>query len=75
MEVARLGVVVNLELHLLAHATAMPDPSHVCHLHHSSQQHRILNPLSEPGIKPASLWILIGLVAPEPQWEVLEVNF
>ena len=23
------------------------DPSHVCNLHHSSQQHQILNPLSE----------------------------
>jgi len=26
---------------------AMPDPSHVCDLHHSSRQCRILNPLSE----------------------------
>ena len=26
-------------------ATAMPDPSRVCHLHHSSWQCRILNPL------------------------------
>ena len=25
----------------------MPDPSHVCNLHHSSQQHQILNPLRE----------------------------
>ena len=31
-------------LHL---ATAMPDPSHVCDLHQSSQQCQILNPLSE----------------------------
>ena len=30
-----------------ATATAMPDPSHVCNLHHSSRQCRILNPLSE----------------------------
>ena len=30
-----------------ARATAMPDPSCVCPLHHSSQQHWILNPLSE----------------------------
>ena len=28
-------------------ATARPDPSHVCYLHHSSRQCRILNPLSE----------------------------
>ena len=28
-------------------AIATPDLSHDCHLHHSSGQHRILNPLSE----------------------------
>ena len=27
--------------------TATQDPSHVCNLHHSSQQHGILNPLSK----------------------------
>jgi len=38
-----------LELWLLtcARATATPNPSHVCDLHHSSQQHQILNPVSE----------------------------
>ena len=30
-----------------AMATAMPDPSHVYDLHHSSRQCQILNPLSE----------------------------
>ena len=47
MEVPRLGV--QLELWPLAYArvTAMQDPSHVCDLHHSSQQLRILNPLSQ----------------------------
>jgi len=28
-------------------ATAMPDPSHICDLHHSSWQCQILNPLSK----------------------------
>uniref|UniRef100_A0A4X1T5W7 Secreted protein n=1 Tax=Sus scrofa TaxID=9823 RepID=A0A4X1T5W7_PIG len=28
-------------------ATAMPDPSHVCNLHHSSWRHQILHALSE----------------------------
>ena len=28
-------------------ATAMPDGSHVCDLHHSSPQRQILNPLSK----------------------------
>ena len=32
-----------------ATATATPDPSLVGHLHHSSQQHRILKLLSEAG--------------------------
>ena len=46
MEVPRLGV--KLELQLLAHttATATQNPSGIYDLHHSSQQHQILNPLS-----------------------------
>ena len=44
MEVPRLGV--ELELHPLAYTTAMPDPSRLCDLHHSSQQHGIPNPVS-----------------------------
>ena len=42
MEVPKLGAVLELVA-----CTAMLDLSHVCSLHHSSQQHRILNPLSE----------------------------
>ena len=45
MEVPRLRV--KLELQLPATATATPDPNHICDLHHSMQQHWILNPLSE----------------------------
>lgn len=47
MEVPKLGV--ESELQLLAHttATATKDPSHVCNLHHSSWQYKILNPLSD----------------------------
>ena len=43
------GSQAELELQLLAYvtATAMGDLSHVCDLHPSSQQCRILNPLSE----------------------------
>jgi len=47
MEVPRLEVESELQLLAYATATATPDPSHVCDLYHSSQQHRILNPLSE----------------------------
>ena len=38
------------------------DLSHVCDLHHSSQLHWILSPLSEARIEPASSWILVGFV-------------
>ena len=46
MKIPRLGV--KLELQLPAYATAIPTPdlSHVCDLHHSSQQYQILNLLS-----------------------------
>ena len=47
MEVPRLGVELELQMPAYTTATATWDPSHVCDLHHSSQQCRILNPLSE----------------------------
>ena len=46
MEVPRLGVELELLLPAYTTATATWDLSHICNLHHSSQQHRILNPLS-----------------------------
>ena len=45
MEVPRLGVASELQPPAYATATAMKDLSDVCNLHHSSQQHQILNPL------------------------------
>ena len=47
MEVPRLGIDRELQLLSYATATAMPDPSHICALHHSSRQCQVLNPLSE----------------------------
>ena len=47
MEVPRLGVRSELQLPAYARATATPDPSHICNLHHSSRQCPILNPKSE----------------------------
>ena len=44
MEVPRLGVLSELQLPAYATATATSEPSLVCDLHHSSQQHWILNP-------------------------------
>ena len=48
MEVPRLRVESELQLlaYATATATATRDPTLVCDLHHSSQEHRILNPLS-----------------------------
>ena len=46
MEVPRLGVQSELLLPASTTATATPDLSCICDLHHSSWQHRILNPLS-----------------------------
>ena len=45
--VPRLEVETELKLPAYTTATATPDPSPTCDLHHSSQQHRILNSLRE----------------------------
>ena len=47
MEIPRLGVKSELQLPAYTTVTATWDPSRVWDLHHSSWQHRILNPLSE----------------------------
>ena len=47
MEVPRLGVELQLQLVGYATGTAMLDLSHICHLHYSSWQRWMLNPLSK----------------------------
>ena len=47
MEVPRPGVESELWLLVYATVTATSDLSHISDLHHSSQQHWFLNPLSE----------------------------
>ena len=47
MEVPGLGVESKLRLMAYATGTATQDLSLVCDLHHSSQQHRILNLLDK----------------------------
>ena len=47
MEVPRLEVECQLQLLAYTTATAMQGPNLICHLHRSSQQHWILNPLTE----------------------------
>ena len=56
-EVSRLEVQSELQLGACATATAMPDPSHVCHLHHRSWQRWILNPLSKARDRTHNLMI------------------
>ena len=70
MEVPRLGVQSELQLLAYATATATPNLSLVCALHHSSRKYWILNPLIEAGITPTSSWILVGFISAEPQWEL-----
>ena len=44
MDVLRLGTESELQLPAYTTAPATPDLSHLCDLHRSSRQHRILNP-------------------------------
>ena len=46
MKVPRLGVKSKLQLLAYTTATATPEPSHVCNLHHSSRQHWIPDPFA-----------------------------
>ena len=70
MEVPRQGVELELQLLAYATATAMPDLSHVCNLHHSSQQRWILNPPSEARDQTHVLMILVRLISSSPQGEL-----
>ena len=66
----RLGVKLEMQLPAYATATATPDPSCVCNLHHSSWQHRILNPLSKASNQTGILMDTSGFVTTEPQQEL-----
>ena len=57
MEVPRLGAESELLLPAYTTATATPDPSLVCDLYHSSQQHWILNPLSKAKDRTCNLMV------------------
>ena len=53
----------------------MLGPSRICNLHHNTQQHRILNPLSKARIETVSSWILVRFVSAEPRQELLILLF
>ena len=79
MEVPRPGVESELQLPASTTVTAMPDPSPICDLHHSSQQHQIFNPLGKgrPGIKPTSSQTLCQVLNPlshngNSLWNILD---
>ena len=55
MEVPGLGVKLQLQLPAYTRVTATPALSRVCDLHNSSQQHWILDPLSEARDRTYSL--------------------
>ena len=58
VEVPRLGVNMELQLPAYTTATATPDLSHICHLHHSYRNARSLTQWARPGIEPTSSLIL-----------------
>jgi len=64
MEVPRPGVESELQLTVYATATATWDPSHVCDLHHSSRQHRVLNSLSKARDRTCILMETIQVLNP-----------
>ena len=78
MEVPRLGVKSGLQLPAYATATATPDPSLICELHHSSWQRWILNPVSEARDQTHILTDTRWVVTTKPQWElqkILNIDF
>ena len=75
MKVPRLGVESELRLLAYSTATAMPDPSGVCDLHHRSWQHQILNPLSEARDGTLVLMDTVRFVTTESQRELQGLDF
>ena len=63
MEVPRLGVELELQLPAYTMATATPDLSRICNLHLSSQQCRVLDPLSEARDQTCILieWVVLDI--------------
>ena len=70
MEVPRLGVQSELLLPAYTMATAIPDLSRGCHLHHSSRQCQILNPLSEARDRTHNIMVPSRIVSAAPQREL-----
>ena len=66
-----VGVESKLQLPTYTTVTARQDPSRICNLHHGSQQHWILNPLSKVRDPTHTLTeTTLGSEPAEPQWEL-----
>ena len=74
MEVPRLVVESELQPPTYTTATATSDLGHVCDLPHSSQQHQILNPLSEARDQTHNLMVP-WIRSAAPQRELLVQDF
>ena len=70
VEVPRLGISLELQLQAYATATTTSDLSHIYKLHHSSQQHQVLNSLSEARDQTCNLMVLVGFISTAPQWKL-----
>ena len=70
MEVPSLEVKSELQLPAYTTDRTMPDPSHICDLHRSSQQPWILNPLSDARDRTCVLMDASQFVSTEPRWEL-----
>ena len=75
MEVPRLGTESELQLLAYTTNTAIPDPSHICNLLHSLQQHQILNPMSKARFEPVSSRMLVRFVSTETRQELHTLQF
>ena len=74
MEVTRLGIELELQLPAYTTATATWFLSHVCNLPTAHGHGRALTHWERPGIKPASLWILVRFISTAPQWKLPWAN-
>ena len=71
MEAPRVGVKSELQLPAYTIATQTGDLSHVCDLHHSSQQCQILNPLRGVRDQTYVHTDASQFMTAEPRWELL----
>ena len=70
----RLGVKLEPQPQAYTTATAAPNPSRICDLHHSLHQHWILNPISEARDQTRILMDTMSGSKPiKPQWQLQQL--